>query len=329
MKVVKIIIVQLVVFAAGLIGVELVLAYSMPLPVHGGMYVDAKGAIVYLADTEVTLKPNLDVTHVSAEFSKRIRTNELGYRRVNDDSGAADVIFLGDSFTFGHGVADEETFVSVACTRSKLVCQNLGRPGTNTFEQIPILRHALEARGMRPRTVVVVMLAACWLDSEGNDLGGNEAYYQRQRSTSITAAPPAGSASLVKQLQRMLGRSEIVKRLMLIASSGIKRGLYVCSSDDRLEAGVEATRAALNVLERMGAEFGFKVTLFSIHPYQEFDGAFRTTTKLVEKAVPESMHYVPTGSRFGRNDYYPYDGHFNAHGHATMAALIEAALAER
>src|SRR5262245_27706212 len=177
MKVVKIIIMLLALLAVGLIGVELALAYFLPLPVRGGMYVDAKGSIIRMEESKLSLTPNLDVTHVSVEFSKRIRTNALGYRRVSDDSRAADVIFLGDSFTFGHGVADEETFASIVCIRNKLACQNLGRGGTNTFEQIAILRHALEAHGMRPRTVVVVMLAACWLDSAGNDLSENEAHY--------------------------------------------------------------------------------------------------------------------------------------------------------
>jgi len=116
-KVVKIIAVQFVLLVVGLIGIELALAYFLPLPVHGGMFVDAKGAIVPMTDNEFTLRPNLDVTHVSAEFSKRIRTNALGYRRVGDGGGAAEVLFLGDSFTFGHGVADEETFVAIVCTR--------------------------------------------------------------------------------------------------------------------------------------------------------------------------------------------------------------------
>jgi hypothetical protein len=334
------------VLAAGLVAMELALAYFLPVPVHGGMFVDAKGAVVQMADNELTLKPNLDVTHVSAEFSKRVRTNELGYRRIGADGRAADVVFLGDSFTFGHGVTDEETFVSLVCTRSKLACQNLGRSGTNTFQQIEILRYALEARGMRPRTVVVVMLAACWLDSHGNDLGENEAYYRQLRSTptaattgtaSTAATPPSDAPTtaapppvpLVKKLQRMLGNLETVKRLMLLASSGLKRGLYACSSDDRLEAAKEPTRAALKVLERMAADFGFKVELLTIHPYQELDGAFRVTEKLVEEIVPPSIHYVPTASRFRKDDYYSYDGHFNAHGHATMAASIATVLAPR
>jgi hypothetical protein len=350
MKVVKIIIVQLAVLAAGLVGIELALAYFLPLPVHGGMYVDAKGGVVQIADTELTLKPNLDVTHISAEFSKRIRTNELGYRRIGDDSRAADVVFLGDSFTFGHGVADEETFASIVCMRSNLACQNLGRSGTDTFDQIAILRHALAARGMRPRTVVVVMLAACWLDNYGNDLSENEAHYLRLRSTPAGAAKPSAfglrqanagevsapspaaappSASLVKKLQRMLGNFEIVKRVMLIASSGLKRGLYACSPADRLDTAKEATRAALGELELLAAEFGFKLELFTVHPYQELDGAFRITQSLIGSIVPQSIHYVPTASRFSRDDYYPYDGHFNAQGHARMAASIETALAPR
>jgi hypothetical protein len=291
----------------------------------------------------VTLRPNLDITHVSAEFAKRIRTNRLGYRRIDDGERAPEVVFLGDSFTFGHGVADEETFAALACAARGLACQNLGRSGTDTFDQIAILDHALTAGGMRPRVVVLVMLAACWLDSYGNDLGENLAHRKRLRpaadaarspvfgprpaNAAAGAAPDAAEAeSLIKRLQRALGNYEIVKRLMLIASSGLKRGLYACSPDDRLASAAEATRAVLAELEQRAERFHFKVVLFTVHPYQELDGAFRKTEQLVRAAAPQAFSYVPGASRFRKEDYYPYDGHFNAHGHARMAALVAESL---
>jgi hypothetical protein len=109
---------------------------------------------------------------------------------------------------------------------------------------------------------------------------------------------------------------------MLIASSGLKRGLYACSPDERLASAVEATRGVLAELEQRAKRFHFKVVLVTVHPYQELDGAFRRTEQLVRAAAPSSFVYVAGASRFRKEDYYPYDGHFNAQGHARMAALI-------
>ena len=92
---------------------------------------------------------------------------------------------------------------------------------------------------------------------------------------------------------------------------------------------METTRVALGQLESMAASRDFRVRLFTVHPYQELDGAFRTTEKLVAAAAPPSFEYVPTARHFRKDDYYPYDGHFNAQGHARMASLIEASLARR
>jgi hypothetical protein len=346
MKVLKVVFIQLILFAVGIVGVELALAYFMPLPVHGGMYVDRKGDLVHLPHNELVLKANLDVTHVSSEFSSRIRTNGLGYRKIDNESDKPEVVFLGDSFTFGHGVTDQEVFPSIFCVKSNLTCQDLGRSGTDTFDQLRILGYALDHYGMRPKTVVVVVMAACALDSYGNDIGENHRHDPRSKSSAlppdpasaprraIAAASPAPAIahgplteeSLVKKLQRMLGNYEIAKRIMLIAASGLKRGLYRCSDDQQLETAIKATGAALAELEKMAAKFDFKVKVFTVHPYQELDGSFQTTEKYVSGVIPRSFEYFPTARRFRKEDYYAYDGHLNARGHATMAAAIEASL---
>jgi hypothetical protein len=350
MKIAKVVVVQLIILAVGLACVELALATFMPLPVHGGIYLDQKGDRIRIAQDDVTLKPNLDVTHVSSEFSARIRTNELGYRKVANESIIPQVIFLGDSFAFGHGVADEEVFSSIVCAKSNVTCQNLGRSGTDTFQQLKVLTHALEVHGMRPQTVVLVMLTACWLGAAGNDIGENYQHYLGLRSAAARAIGPAphpavAAASLlpasaatpdaapgeplIKKLQRMLGQFEIVKRVMLIAASGLKRGLYGCSPDQELEAAMPATAAALGELEKIAAKFNFKVEVFTIHHYQELAGTFQTTERLMRGVMPKSFDYFPTARHFREENYFPYDGHFNPRGHARLAAVIEASLASR
>jgi hypothetical protein len=176
------------------------------------------------------------------------------------------------------------------------------------------LEQRLEAYGMRPRSVVLAMLAACWLENYGNDIADN---FLTERN------------SLIQRLQRTFGGYEIAKRVMLIAASGLKRGLYRCSTDQELATAIEATRMALGQLEQIATRFDFKVKLFTVHPYQELDGAFETTEKFVRGVVPRSFEYVPTARHFRKEHYYPYDGHFNALGHAHMAAVMETSLVRR
>jgi lysophospholipase L1-like esterase len=326
----KIAAVQTIVFLCGLIAIECALAWFAPLPPHGGVYTERDGSPARVAFDDIELRPNLDLIHAASEFSASIHTNALGYRRMSRESRTPDVLFLGDSFTFGHGVSDNEVFPEVFCKARGLTCLNLGRSGTDTFDQVRILRHGIDAYQLRPKTVMLAMLAACWLGVAGNDLGDNLTH---ARSEVRGAAPLLARADLtpslgdiVKAIQRRVVDFEITKRVMIIATSGLKTSLYSCSPQAELEAAQRATAVALRQLARLADEFGFQAGIVVIHPYQELDGAYRSTEAIVAGATPEKFTCVGTGARFRKSDYYAYDGHFNPSGHAKLASILESTL---
>jgi lysophospholipase L1-like esterase len=325
----KIAAVQIIVFLCGVIAIECLLSWFAPLPPHGGVYTERNGkpARVSLDDNE--LRPNLDLVHAASEFSASIHTDALGYRLMSKESRTPDFLFLGDSFTFGHGVSDNEVFPEVFCAAHGLTCLNLGRSGTETFDQVRILRHGIDAHQLRPKTVVLTMLAACWLGVAGNDLGDNLTHDPGARSEAaplVRADLLPSLGDIVKAIQRRIVDFEITKRVMIIATSGLKTGLYSCSPKAELDAAQRATAAALRQLSSLADEFGFAVSVLVIHPYQELEGAYRSTEAIVAGAMPDKFNCVGTGGRFRRDDYYAYDGHFNAKGHATLASILDGAL---
>jgi hypothetical protein len=73
-------------------------------------------------------RPNLDFTYRTSEFVTRIRTDDAGLREgpiTPDAEGVTTVLFIGDSFTFGWGVAEEERYSEVL---TRLMAEK--RPGT-------------------------------------------------------------------------------------------------------------------------------------------------------------------------------------------------------
>lgn len=310
---------------------EVALRNLDPLPVHGGVFRDRDGNIVHVAQDQLTLRPNLDVTHSSSEFSAEIHTDEMGFRKIANESRTPDYLFLGDSFTFGHGVADKEVFSSIFCQKNNFTCLNLGRSGTDTFDQLRILRRAIDTLGIRPKNVVVVMLVACSLDVSGNDLGDNlnDRMSARGNAGMLVMTLALDGHSLIKKIQGWVGDFEITKRVMLLASGGLKRGLYSCSDGASIGRALDATDVALADLETLSKKLGFNVSVFFIHPYQELDGDFRTTESYLRKLRPRHLDRHFTAQYFRREHYYQYDGHFNAAGHANMAAVIDAAMAKK
>ena len=323
-KFVKIAAVQAIVFLCGLVVIECALAWFAPLPPHGGVYTDRNGKPARVSLDDDTLAPNLDIVHSASEFSASIHTNALGYRLMSKESATPDFLFLGDSFTFGHGVSDGEVFAEVFCKTRGASCLNLGRSGTDTFDQVRILRHGIDTYRLRPRNVVLTMLAACWLGVAGNDLGDNLTHAGPRSAlpAPMRADVMPSPGDIVKAIQRRVVDFEITKRVMIIAASGLKTTLYSCSPQAALDAAQRATAVALRQLARLADEFGFKVDVVIIHPYQEIDGAYRSTEAVVAGAVPEKFSCIATGARFRKGHYYAYDGHFNASGHANLAAIL-------
>jgi len=83
------------------------------------------------------------------EFRYVVRTNSLGIRDARDfaeEARCLRVVFAGDSFVFGNGVSNQETFAAVTesllnerSSRSWQVL-NAGRPGAGTILEAAIVR---------------------------------------------------------------------------------------------------------------------------------------------------------------------------------------------
>ena len=80
-------------------------------------------------------KSNLDTVFSQKWlFSTRVRTDRYGWR-YNSRQGLKNVVIIGDSFTFGWGVEDNETFASLVGVRANISC-----PGWNSWQQLAALK---------------------------------------------------------------------------------------------------------------------------------------------------------------------------------------------
>lgn len=102
--------------------------------------------------------------HQSSEFNLMVRINNLGFRGPNASfvKQKKRVIFIGDSFTFGWGVEEQETWISQLQTEfSDWELLNLGKGGTHPGDYVQLARKVLPV--LKPDVVVLGIL-------QGNDL---------------------------------------------------------------------------------------------------------------------------------------------------------------
>jgi len=125
------------------------------------------------------------VSYSTPEFQVKARINNLGYRGENLDPRKRKqyrIATLGDSFTFGWGVDDEDTWSRVLEKNLRnrgldVEVMNLGQPGTWPTQYAEIAERALPV--LRPDLVVVAV-------NPGDDLG------QIMRAATISRKPESG-----------------------------------------------------------------------------------------------------------------------------------------
>lgn len=130
----------------------------------------------YRADTELgyTLRPNWTAVHETQDFRVTVHTDARGLRSGSGaavegaprGSEARRILLVGDSFAFGFGVEDSETFASVlerelAKSGQPVTIDNAGVPGFGIDHYYVVLRERLEE--LDPD---LVLLASCSNDAD-------------------------------------------------------------------------------------------------------------------------------------------------------------------
>lgn len=128
------------------------------------------------------------VTFRTSEFDIAMHPNGFGFRGAETAIRPAQIAVLGDSFTVGWGLGDEDTW---PVRLQKLLRQkgrdvdvyNLGKPGTDTLEQVEIARTYVPL--LKPSIVILAVV-------QGDDVAGI-----MERST-VAAATQTGLVARLK-----------------------------------------------------------------------------------------------------------------------------------
>lgn len=275
------------------------------------------------AVTGYRLRPGLDLTFATSEFSTRIQTNGEGLRDPAWDQAETRpvVLLVGDSFVFGHGVEQADSF---AARLQKSLGQevrvvNAGHPGWDTRNELAWL--TAEGSHFRPRIVVLGVVL--------NDMLGNSGQFHFSptargwlRHLPFTAV----GATLQYLLDDPLF---VLFRLGFNVPYGAVDHVE-CLRQDRCVNGWQSTaRLAAQFAQqarRMGAQPVLahlptrpEITTDPERPAYTPDLASRN---LADIAAAAAMPFVSV-SGLSPGHYFPRDGHWNAEGHRAAAQTLE------
>jgi hypothetical protein len=314
------------------VGVVLLdLASRVLLPVSpGSRFLDEAGNPIdfYL---KLTLTPNAHFRQITADYDSWARIGPNGYREPDGGPNPA-IVFLGDSFTFGLGLTDEQTFAAKYCAAIAAACANLGRPGSGTILQVSILDHFLRTYGWHPREVKLFIFAYAGALASGNDL--LDAALERFVDDGATGTPEVArgpvhtnsAAARVAELWRwVLAHSNLARVVYQQFGPLLRSWQAVGSQPAQLEAGIRAVGRGLDRLQQLSEAYGFACTVYVLHPVQDLlNDTVAVTVDAVQRAARAQpvVSTAPALADLPPMYYFPYDGHFNAVGASRIADFL-------
>jgi hypothetical protein len=272
---------------------------------------------------------------VSNEYNAVTTITPMGHR-VPGTTGNPDVIFVGDSFTYGWGLNDSETFATIYCDRLRIQCANLGVPGTGTAKQLDRLEQFIATRQWHPREVKLFFFGMSTAWSAGNDFVDN--YDERGLSDRRAAgalvptmqsaqqpAPSRGLAERVIALQPlMMEQSNLMRILKYYWGPTLKSLLVADPGGERIALALHYTRQNLQRLDQLSHRYGFEYSIYLIVPIQDVIlGSYERTRDALQSVSPKPV--VGTGQLFTQRPeqyYYAYDGHINALGSRRIGEFL-------
>lgn len=189
--------------------------YMKGTNLHGALRygTDAGWPVETLNHEFVRFKPGQTFKVDYYEYHTAVHTDAWGGRSVGGDPKSKKILvpFIGDSFTFGLGVEDQQTYVSLLGNHPKWHPLNLGVPGSalpNQLDMIEIRHSELNS----PRVYVFTFFT-------GNDVTDIMKYYGYKTETAFEDARRPRRIDLISG-NRFLARSYVLQFIELATASG-------------------------------------------------------------------------------------------------------------
>ena len=282
-------------------------------------------------------EPGSVYRQVSNEYDAVTTITDKGHR-VPGVAGSPDVIFLGDSFTYGYGLKDEETFASIYATRLGRPCVNLGMPSSGTGKQVRRLEEFLDRWHWRPKEVKLFFFGMSSSMSAGNDFVDNYNYGRWLRAQASGAPKPAAGDRPIRRADAsgdLAGRiidsrsfifehSHLMRRVKYNWGPLLKSLLLKDPGQERMAEALYYTGQTFRELEDLSRRAGFEYKIYLLVPVQDIIRAtYPDTLAAVNRVSPKPV--IPTAQLFvasPQDFYYSYDGHLNPKGSRRVADFL-------
>ena len=326
--------ITLVVIVFGLLALEVFSRFIFPIS-PGSYFVGKNGENIEVYGTEERFRPGIVFRQISPDFDAEVHIGNHGFRKLTDEK-FPEIIFLGDSFTFGQGLNDEETFAYLFCSHFQLSCANLAVPGTGTYRQMEILQRELDRNKWKPKEIKLFLFVMSSSFMSGNDFADTLVELDLEKQTlvpnnlsAINNAPPSDSNLIdwmVRKRKLFLDKSNLLRIGYSHLGANIRTWFSPKTSNQQLKSGISAVASQIERIHELSNKRDIKLSIYLLHPAQDLlRGTYSETEEAIQNAIDDELLITRTSQILSDKPssyYYPYDGHLNAKGAQRISALL-------
>lgn len=283
--------------------------------------------------TEI-LVPDLEYRQMTQEFD--VITHHTRFAtRGPDAPDNPDIIFVGDSMTYGIGLADEDNIPHNICKKLHKKCINLGLPGSSTISQVRRLETYLEQYNWKPELVVLIPNVMTAALMGGNDLSDNFRDKGSEQKTSDKTTPvnrlnspqKSFAQTILNQRFWVLEHINLARITYYILAPMLREAFTPGLKDEELAEALALMQAQLEKLEALSQKAGFEYQIYLVHPMQDvMRGSWQKTESDIQ-AISLHAKIVSTAPAFAdmksvSDYYYPLDGHVKPAGAKKIVSFI-------
>ncbi len=266
------------------------------------------------------IEPGKTFRITTPDYDAKTSITQDGYR-APPATGNPETIFIGDSFTYGQGVTDQQTFPALYCKAKGIQCANLAVPGASTLYETDRLEHYLQTKNWSPNFVNLFFFT-------GNDFTDNLDASEKRRQ-GLVYEPE----EINKDIQKQKGLRQRIVETGLYYSNLLRVIYYKLlpvlrddpqQSEAALNDALKITRNEFLRLNALSEKYAFALRIFIVFPQQEIEqDIYKKLTEKIQSISPVTV--IPLGALFKDKPaqyYFPTDGHFNVAGNKRLADYL-------
>ncbi len=269
------------------------------------------------------MKPDNRSLFSNIEFSDSIFTNSLGFRDDDIPAEKEKIICLGDSYTLGWGVQQQETYAQQLENLVKAPVLNTGMSSYGTAREVRSVS-GLDISGVKD-----IIIQYCY-----NDDDENEMYMKNNDHLPVSPERVYDSAQDALKWSNLYFPG---KYFFTIAKIFLKEKINVGEAQTTGESNAggyqRSAQLFIEVLKGSGWDFNkVHVVVFDIGEYERLsDGFILALEKELGKTenvdvLKNHIHPLHIASLLKPDDFYLLDAHIKASGHKKIADAIARAL---